>query len=196
MDIKEVKEAVSLIVPFIKMCESDLGEEEHVIPKRLTSEEYEKVDTLLTKLNNLNNYVDQSIFDTETSVEEVNSDEPTVDDMIALAESESARIKSYRNDRTFKVKEEDMNRFETMWGIHKGKLFAALRQEIRIKPASRVFYFSADIFYWAASTDNDLLCLVNKMQDLGYVVEFTDYSDAGYPFPNGKHHMRVSLIPN
>jgi hypothetical protein len=62
MTNKEIKEAAKLIPIFVQMCENELGEDEHTIKNPLTLKEYWKVEQLINKLNNLNNFVDTNIF--------------------------------------------------------------------------------------------------------------------------------------
>jgi len=47
---------------FIKMCENDFEEDEHVINNPLTYDEFEEVQQLVIKLRNCVDYVDGSIF--------------------------------------------------------------------------------------------------------------------------------------
>jgi len=62
MTIQEVKEISKLLPVFVQMCENDLGEDEHKIKNPLTFKELEKIESLLSKLNNCMNFVDQGIF--------------------------------------------------------------------------------------------------------------------------------------
>lgn len=62
MTIKEVKEAAKLLSNYVMVCENELGEDKHREAKPVSEEEHEKIEKLITKLNNLENYVDQNIF--------------------------------------------------------------------------------------------------------------------------------------
>ena len=62
MTIKEVRETAKLLVNYVMVCENDLGEDEHKNAKPISEEEHEKISLLITKLSNLENYVDQNIF--------------------------------------------------------------------------------------------------------------------------------------
>lgn len=62
MTIKEVKEISKLLPTFVAMCENDLEEDEHIIKTPLSYEQYEKVEKLINKLKNCDNYVNTNIF--------------------------------------------------------------------------------------------------------------------------------------
>jgi hypothetical protein len=62
MDIKEIKQISKLIPRFVMMCENDLDEAEYPIKNPLTYEEYEKIQKLIIKLKNCDNYVNSNIF--------------------------------------------------------------------------------------------------------------------------------------
>lgn len=62
MTIEEVKEAAKLLTNYVMVCENELGEDEHQEAKPISEEEHEKIEKLITLLNNLENYVNQDIF--------------------------------------------------------------------------------------------------------------------------------------
>lgn len=62
MTIKEVKETAKLLANYVMVCENELGEDEHNNAKPISIEDHEKIEMLINKLNNLENYVDQNIF--------------------------------------------------------------------------------------------------------------------------------------
>ena len=62
MSIKEVKEAAKLLANYVMVCENDLGEDEHKTAKAISMEDHEKIVQLISRLNNLENYVDGNIF--------------------------------------------------------------------------------------------------------------------------------------
>lgn len=62
MTIKEVKEAAKLLANYVMVCENELGKDEHREAKQVSEEEHAKIEKLITKLNNLENYVNQDIF--------------------------------------------------------------------------------------------------------------------------------------
>ncbi len=67
MTIKEVKEAAKLLENYVMVCENELGEDEHREAKPISEEEHEKIEKLITKLSNLENYVNQNIFGSGTN---------------------------------------------------------------------------------------------------------------------------------
>ena len=72
MTIKEIREAAKLIPNFVMVCENELGEAEHRKAKPISEEEYEKIEMLISKLNNLNMFVDGDVFGSGTNgLEEV-----------------------------------------------------------------------------------------------------------------------------
>lgn len=62
MTIKEVRETSKLLANYVMVCENELGEDEHEKAKPISDEEHAKIKKLITKLSNLENYVDQNIF--------------------------------------------------------------------------------------------------------------------------------------
>lgn len=62
MTIGEVREASKLLANYVMVCENELGEKEYLKAKPISEEEHAKIEKLLTKLNNLENYVNQDIF--------------------------------------------------------------------------------------------------------------------------------------
>lgn len=62
MTIKEVKEATKLLANYVMVCENELGEDEHRKAKPISEEEHEKIEKLITLLNNLETYVNQDVF--------------------------------------------------------------------------------------------------------------------------------------
>lgn len=62
MTMKEVREVSKLIPNFVMVCENELGEDEHKKAKPISVEEHRKIQELIIKLQNLENYVDGWIF--------------------------------------------------------------------------------------------------------------------------------------
>lgn len=62
MTIEEVKETAKLLANYVMVCENELGEEEYLEAKPISEEEHAKIEKLITKLNNIENYVNQNIF--------------------------------------------------------------------------------------------------------------------------------------
>lgn len=62
MTIREVEKAAKLLANYVMVCENELGEDERQEAKPISEEEHEKIENLITLLNNLENYVNQDIF--------------------------------------------------------------------------------------------------------------------------------------
>ena len=59
----EIKAICKRLPTFIKMCENDIDEDEHRIKDPITASEYARIEMLLKKLNNCDNFVNANIFE-------------------------------------------------------------------------------------------------------------------------------------
>ena len=67
MTVKEVREAAKLVANYIMVCENELGESKHKKAKPISISEHEAIKRLINKLNNCENYVNQSVFGSDSN---------------------------------------------------------------------------------------------------------------------------------